>query len=176
MGRAPRAGWKPVSTAVWLVTAIVLLACYVTWTAGRLDRLHSRVDARWAALDAQLVRRAATARGLLPLLAPGQIRDQLDAASSAALEAGESGREAVENDLSRALRLAVPVLPTSPEAGHVKDELELAATRLGLARSFHNSAVHATRSVRRRRLPRALRLAGHRQLPTFFDVDDTGLA
>lgn len=161
------------STSVWLVAVIVLLACYVTWTAGRLDRLHARVDARWAALDAQLVRRAATARGLLPLLADSDARRRLDTASAAALEADDQGRDAVENDLSRALRVAVPLLPEGPEAAHAKAELELAATRVGLARSFHNSAVHATRAVRRRRLPRALRLAGHRQLPAFFDVDDT---
>jgi hypothetical protein len=153
----------------------VLVACYVTWTAGRLDRLHAGVDARWAALDAQLVRRAATARGLLPLLAVGPDRDRLDTASAAALEAGVEGREVVENDLTRALRQAVPRLPDSAEAAQVKSELEAAVTRVGLARSFHNSAVQATRTVRRRRLPRALRLAGHRELPTFFDVDDTAL-
>ena len=163
------------STAVWLVAAIVLLACYVTWTAGRLDRLHARVDARWAALDAQLVRRAATARGMLPLLEPGPVREQLDAASAAALEADETGREAIENDVSRALRAAVLLLHGQPDADHVRSELELAATRVGLARSFHNSAVQATLAVRRRRLPRALRLAGHRALPSYFDVDDTGL-
>lgn len=163
------------STALWVAIAIVLLACYVTWTAGRLDRLHAGVDARWAALDAQLVRRAATARGLLPLVPPGPDLDGLDAASAAALEAGVDGREVVENDLTRALRLVVPRLPDSPAAAHAKTELEAAVTRVGLARSFHNSAVQATMQVRRRRLPRALRLAGHRELPTFFDVDDTAL-
>lgn len=163
------------STALWVALGIVAVACYVTWTAGRLDRLHAGVDARWAALDAQLVRRAATARGLLPLLAAGPDRDRLEAASAAALEAGADGREAVENDLTRALRAALPLLPDTPEAGQARSELEAAVTRVGLARSFHNSAVQATRAVRRRRLPRALRLAGHRGLPTFFDVDDTAL-
>ncbi|MCW2667162.1 MAG: hypothetical protein JWN57_2124, partial [Frankiales bacterium] len=55
--------------AVLTVALVVVLALYVTWTAGRLDRLHARVDAAWAALDAQLVRRAAAARavaGCLP--------------------------------------------------------------------------------------------------------------
>lgn len=164
------------STTIWLVAAILLLACYVTWTAGRLDRLHSRVDARWAALDAQLVRRAAAARSLLPLIEAGAAKEQLELASATALEAQEPGREAVENDLSRALRAAVPLLPPGQPADHVKAELELAATRIGLARSFHNSAVHATRAVRRRKVPRLLRLAGHRELPAFFDVDDTGLS
>jgi len=44
---------------------------------------------------------------------------------------------------------------------------------VGLARSFHNSAVTDTRALRRRRMPRLLRLAGHRAMPSFFDMDDT---
>ncbi len=47
--------------AVWwsLVVIVVLLGMYVSWTSTRLDRLHARVDAARAALDAQLVRRSA---------------------------------------------------------------------------------------------------------------------
>ena len=37
----------------------ILLSMWVTFTLTRLDRLHARVDAARAALDAQLVRRAA---------------------------------------------------------------------------------------------------------------------
>ncbi|MGB8651551.1 MAG: hypothetical protein WCD35_12935, partial [Mycobacteriales bacterium] len=99
--------------------------------------------------------------------------DALAQAASRALEAGEYGREVVENDLSRALRAAVLLLPDRSSAAWA--ELESAATRVGLARSFHNSAVNDTRALRRRRLPRALRLAGHRAMPAFFDVDDTAL-
>ena len=163
------------TTVVWVVLAIVLVAVYVTWTAGRLDRMHARVDAAWAALDAQLVRRAAAARALLPHLPDGPEALALGDAASAALEAGERGRVAVENDLSRALRLAGPMVADQPASEHARAELETAATRVGLARSFHNSAVNDTRALRSKRLPRALRLAGHRALPEFFDVDDTAL-
>ena len=161
--------------AAWTVLAIVLLASYVTWTAGRLDRMHARVDAAWAALDAQLVRRAAAARALMPLLPSGPEAHALEVAASAALDAGERGRDLVENALSRALRAAVPLLPVGPEMERAHAELETAATRVGLARSFHNNAVNDTRALRGRRLPRALRLAGRRDMPTFFDVDDTAL-
>jgi hypothetical protein len=165
-----------VSSVFWSVAAVVLIASYVTWTAGRLDRMHARVDAAWAALDAALVRRAAAARALLPMLPSGREAIALEKAASAALEAGEGGREGVENDLSRALRAAVPLLRDGPGCEHVRAELETAASRVGLARSFHNSAVHDTRGLRGRRLPRALRLAGHRALPAYFDVDDTALS
>ena len=163
-------------TTVGVVVSLgVLLACYITWTAGRLDRMHARVDAAWAGLDAQLVRRAAAARALIPLLPSGPETAALERTASAALEAGEDGREVVENDLSRALRNASPLLPVGAETAHAAAELETAASRVLLARSFHNSAVTDTRALRRRRLPRALRLAGHRALPAFFDVDDTAL-
>lgn len=165
-----------ISTTVWVIAGIVLLASYVTWTAGRLDRLHARVDAAWAALDAQLVRRAAAARALLALLPAGSEHDRLERAASRALDADDEGREVIENDLSSALRRAVPLLPEGEEGARALAELEGTASRVGLARSFHNSAVHDTRTLRRRRLPRALRLAGHRALPRFFDMDDTSLA
>ncbi|MCU1593674.1 MAG: hypothetical protein JWO12_1066 [Frankiales bacterium] len=159
------------STAAYVVLAVVLLASYVTWTAGRLDRMHARVDAAWAALDAQLVRRAAAARALVPLLPAGPEARALDEAAFAALEAGQHGREAVENDLSRALRQVGALIPADlPE--QTRAELETASSRVGLARSFHNSAVNDTRALRRRRLPRALRLAGHRAMPVGFDIND----
>ena len=156
----------------WLVLAVLLLALatlYVTWTAGRLDRLHARVDAAWAALDAQLVRRASAARAVASALPPGPQREALEQAARATLEVGFAGREAVENDLSRALRAAVPLLPR----GDALQELESASTRVGLARSFHNAAVRDARVVRLRRIPRALRLAGHRSMPEYFEIDDT---
>ena len=156
-----------------LVGLVVLVALYVTWTAGRLDRMHARVDAAWSGLDAQLVRRAAAARALLPHLPAGPEAAAVDERAVAALTAEEHGREAVENALTRALRAAVPLLPETPGAEAALAELESASSRVGLARSFHNSAVTDTRALRRRRMPRLLRLAGHRAMPSFFDMDDT---
>ncbi|MBC7373225.1 MAG: hypothetical protein H7323_04470 [Frankiales bacterium] len=150
------------------IVLVVLVVLYVSWTAGRLDRLHARVDAAAAALDAALVRRAAAARAVAGRLPPGPDRQALSAAADAALEAGPVNREGVESDLSRALRSAVPQLAPDP----VLAELATAASRVGLARSFHNAAVQDTRAIRLRRLPRALRLAGHRELPGFFEIDD----
>lgn len=151
------------------VVLFVLGVLYVSWTAGRLDRLHARVDAAWAALDAALVRRAAAARAVAVALAPGPESSGLERAARATLDGGVDGREALENDLSRALRAAVPVLP----AGADLTELEQASNRVGLARSFHNAAVRDTRVVRLRRIPRALHLAGRRELPQYFEIDDT---
>lgn len=158
------------------VAVVVLLAIYITWTAGRLDRMHSRVDAAWAALDAQLVRRAAAARALVTVLPPGPEATALDVAAHDALDAGEDHRAELENALSRALKAATPLLPADPGVEVLAAELETASTRVGLARSFHNGTVNDTRALRFRRLPRALRLAGNRVMPVGFDIDDTALA
>jgi hypothetical protein len=161
-----------VTALVTALIALVLLGAYVTWTAGRLDRLHARVDASWAALDANLVRRAAAARALVPFVTDDAVGRQLEELAHTAIDAGEFDREDVENDLSRALRTAVPLLGQDAPI----QELTAAASRVALARSFHNAAVKDTRSVRWRRIPRLLRLAGHRAMPTYFEIDDTGLA
>ncbi len=152
-----------------IVLVALLLGAYVVWTAGRLDRMHARVDAAWAGLDAQLVRRAFAAQALVEQLPPGSTRAELAAAATRAVQAGEGARDRIENDLSRALRVALDVLPPTTDL----NELIAAAERVGLARSFHNGAVRDTRVLRRRKLPRLLRLAGHRAVPDFFDMDDT---
>jgi hypothetical protein len=161
-----------VTLVVSVVAVVVLLASYVTWLAGRLDRLHARVDAAWAALDAQLVRRAAAARALVTRLPPGPEAAALDRAAAASLGAGPVAREAIENDLSAALRGALPLLPRDAADTGLVDEVTAAASRVALARQLHNTAVQDARSVRVRRVPRVLHLAGHRVLPQHFDIAD----
>lgn len=87
----------------WIVGVVVLVALfatYVTWAAGRVDRLHLRAVAAWSALDAHLVRRATAAGALAETLADADLRQ----ASLAALTAAVEDRELAENDLTRALR------------------------------------------------------------------------
>ncbi|MGH3881245.1 MAG: NUDIX hydrolase, partial [Actinophytocola sp.] len=49
--------------AVAFVVAVVL-GLWLAATANRLDRLHVRTDAAWAALDAALARRAVVGRAV----------------------------------------------------------------------------------------------------------------
>ena len=163
------------TTLLWIAAAAFVIGFYVTWTAGRLDRLHARVDASWAALDAQLVRRAAAARAVAAHLADEDAALALDAAATAALDGADDARELLENDLSRALKACLPLLVHDAAGDAALAELATASTRVGLARSFHNAAVKDTRAVRLRRMPRALRLAGHRRLPEYFEIDDTAV-
>jgi hypothetical protein len=163
--------------AGWLVLAVVvavLLTTWVTFTLTRLDRLHARVDAAQAALDAQLVRRAAALQhvaesGNPPM--PTALRTRFERVALDALTAVDGRREAAENAVGRALVEVTDTAVPLSQAG--VDELAEAASRVLIARRFYNDAVRDTRTLRARRMPRLLRLAGHRSVPQFFDIDDT---
>jgi hypothetical protein len=159
-----------VTWLVIVVAAVALLASWVTWTATRVDRLHFRVDAGRAALDAQLVRRAAAVQALVarvPERLGARPADRLSTAARAALDADDGIRESAENDLSRALQ----DLPADLDPALLKD-LTDASTRVLLARRFYNDAVRDTRALRGRWMPRLLRLGGRRAVPTFFEIDE----
>jgi hypothetical protein len=153
--------------------AVILAVVYLFWTAGRLGRLHARVDAAAAALDAQLARRAGVARALAVsggLPGPGAV--ELAERARAARDAVGLGadREAAENALSRALHAAFTV------AGELDaPELDAAARKVVLARRFYNDAVRDTLDRRQRVIPRTLHLQGSAPAPAYFEIDDTAL-
>lgn len=189
-----------------LVVVLVLAAVLLSSAARRLDRLHRRVDGARAALDGQLLRRAAAAdhlaaTGLLDpassvLLAAcaAEATDAADAppADTSRLLPGADpppelrvpapgvlgeARERAESDLSAALRAAldaetVAELRTGGLAEPSLEALTAACHRCQLARRFHNDAVTQARRVRRGRVVRWARLAGHAPDPRTFEIDD----
>jgi hypothetical protein len=174
-----------VTNVIIIVTLAVLAGVYISWRAGRLDRLHTRVETARAALDAALVRRSSVALelaacGLLDpatsLLLAGAAHDAR-AAGGPAEAAGAA--ELAESDLTRALRAALgqpgfgAAVGARDVAGELLAELEAAAHQVFLARKFYNDAVAATLDARRRWLVRLLRLAGSAPLPQFFEIDDS---
>jgi len=209
-----------VSIWIWVAVAIVLVGWYLSWTAGRLDRLHARIDAARAALDAQLLRRSSAAQELATstLLDPAS-SILLYQAAHAARTVAEDRREVAESDLSQALRAvfaepeqaaelvtlpggdeAVPDLRAATRRGPraaglhpaprwggrgggggawpvpggeegVRDR-RAATRRVPRAGRFHNDSVGAARAVRRHRIGRLGRLAGHAPFPQAFEMDD----
>lgn len=167
-----------------LVVLVVLLVCgvasYVTWTAGRLDRLLARVDSAWNALDAQLVRRAAVAVEIAAHLrrhriVPDDVAKDLQNAAVAARDATAGEREARENALSREVRRILDeVGDRGGKTERLAGDLRAAATRVQLARQFYNDAVRDNRARRGRWLPRLLTIR-HRDEPqrAFFEIDDS---
>jgi hypothetical protein len=162
-----------------VVAALAVLGAYVSWRAGRLDRLHARLDAARAALDTALVRRSSVALELASsgLLDPATSLLLAGAAHDA--RSAEEGRELAESDLTRALRAAfgqpgfVASVSHAGGAEELLAEMEGAAHQVFLARKFYNDAVAATRAARHRPLPRLLHLAGSAPLPEFFEIDDS---
>lgn len=164
---------------VAVVLLVVAVGSYVTWTAGRLDRLTARVDAAWGALDAQLVRRAAASSDLAAhvrrhRMVPDAQALALQHAAAAARDASPADREARENDLTRAIRTVLDQVGGSGgKTAALAEELADAGNRVMLARQFYNDAVRDNRARRRRWVPRLLTIR-HRGEPqrAFFEIDD----
>jgi hypothetical protein len=164
---------------VIVIAVIAVIGVYISWRAGRLDRLHARLETARAALDAALVRRSSVALELASsgLLDPATSLLLAEAAHDA--RSADGARELAESDLTRALRAAFSqpdfraLLASRQGAEELLTELESAAHQVFLARKFYNDAVAATRAARRRWLARALRLAGNAKPPEFFEIDDS---
>ncbi|MGW0929808.1 hypothetical protein [Streptomyces sp. NPDC002644] len=167
------------ATLIWILVALVAIGLYLSWTAGRLDRLHARIDAARAALDAQLLRRASVAQELATagVLDPAASIVLYEAAHEAR-QAEEEHREIAESELSQALRA---VFAETQQVEGVREalggeeavrELAEAVRRVPMARRFHNDAVRAARALRRHRKVRWFRLAGHAPFPMAFEMDD----
>jgi hypothetical protein len=82
-------------------------------------------------------------------------------AAKAVLAAHPDEREAAENDLTRALRVAAPSDPALDDANR----------KLVLARQVHTDLVRDALAVRERRLVRLLGLSRRHPAPRFFDID-----
>ncbi len=165
----------------WLLVLVglTLVALYLRGLAGRLDRLHVRVDAARDALDAQLVRRTAAAlelahAGLLDPATSVLLAEEAYGAQTAEV----SDRARSESELTGALHASIPdaqtvdVLAASARGADLLDALRTSCAQVVLARRFYNDAVRATQGLRDRRLVRWLHLAGTAPYPRSFEMDD----
>lgn len=153
------------SIATTLVVVLGLLLLVGPWLLGmasRLDRLHVRTDAAWAALDAALARRAVVTRAVAAVCGTPELAETADRAE----RAPRADREAAENELSTLLE----DLDRGKLAPALAAELSDAEQRVVLARRVHNDAVRDTLALRRRRPVRWLRLAGTAARPEYFEI------
>jgi len=168
-----------VMITIIVIAVLAMIGVYISWRAGRLDRLHARLDAARFALDAALVRRSSIAMELASsgLLDPATSVLLAGAAHDA--RSAEEARELPESDLTRALRAVFSqpdfraLLAGREGAEELLGELESASHQVFLARKFYNDAVAATQAARQRRLAKVFRLAGHAPNPEFFEIDDS---
>ncbi|CAB4862571.1 MAG: hypothetical protein F2793_01445 [Actinobacteria bacterium] len=173
----------------WIVVAgfaglfLLVLAWYLSSTAGRLDRLHRKIDTSRLALDAQLLRRSSVALELSSsgVLDPASSLVLADAAHRARTTSDEDDatRSRAESDLTAALDAAleypedVAEVRASDVGAELLDELDAAIRRVELSRRFLNDAVRACRQLRGQRAARWFWLAGRTALPQSWEMDDT---
>lgn len=178
-----------ITDIVLVVAAALLIGVYVSWRAGRIDRLHARVEMARAALDVTLLRRSSVA---LELATSGLLDPATSLLLAAAVHGTRAGlggvdppqeiprpRDLAESDLTRALRAAFSQpdfrssLSSKEGADELLGEVEATAHQVFLARKFYNDMVAVTRDARRRPLARVLRLSGKAKAPEFFEMDDS---
>src|SRR5689334_4868319 len=149
----------PLTWGVVVVAVLLGIAWYLSYSAARLDRLHTRAEGALSALDAQLVRRSeatlelANSGALDPasaLMLAGAASEALEAHNERVLEEdfleGQSfgQREELESDLTAALMAAL----SAEVVGEIRRDdnlgalalqrVEAAGVRVQLARRFHN--------------------------------------
>lgn len=165
--------WPALGIAVVLVSA-VLFALWCSWTAGRLDRMHLRLELAEASLETLLQQRASVAMEL----ATGGIGDPaselllLEAARHARDSSDVPGAErwVTESDLTAVL-MALELPPA--DANPLLQELVYVARRAGMARRIHNDLAATTRRLHARRRVRWFHLAGRAAQPTMVEFDDS---
>jgi hypothetical protein len=171
----------------WILALGVLLVAsmglYLSSTAGRLDRLHRRIDTSRLSLEAHLLRRSSIALELAAsgVLDPASSMLIADAAHAArtACDSDHTSRALAESALTAALVAALGDSQDVAEARQTElgadllDELSAACLRVELARRFLNDAVRACRQLRSQRAVRWFSLAGHTALPATWEMDDS---
>ena len=169
----------------WFLIILALVAL-VVWRlsalAGRLDRLHHRIELADASLDVQLARRARAteALGTAGLLDPASSIVLAVAASHSrsAISADPIERGIAESELSRDLRevLAdqenVDYIRRTPEGEEILSDLAYACNQVTLSRRFRNDGVQATRLLRSGLIVRVFHLAGSAPMPQMIEMDD----
>ena len=160
---------------------LLLVIWYLSHQAGRLDRLHHRIEMTTAALDGHLGRRA----GIVAELATSPVIDPVTAAVFAqsahdalAVEPHDLvDRLDVENALSEVLFESLDDVEelqqwrSDANTRELLDELSVVCGRIFLSTNFHTSAVADCLNIRTQWIVRIFRLAGHAQLPTDLGFD-----
>ena len=170
------------NTGSWqFILIVAVMIWYLSTQAGRLDRLHHRIDVAQAALDTHLARRA----GIVTELSSSDVLDVVTAAMLSqsahdALAAGDLddfARLEAESDLTDVLCAALDDIDeldlTDPVQLGLMDELQQICGRVVMSHQFHTDAVTDCINIRRQLFVRVLFLAGRAAMPKPLEFRDT---
>lgn len=166
------------------IIAIILIAFaiwYLSYQAGRLDRLHHRIEVTELALHGQLVRRGgivaelAAVPGIDPALCVlwGQAAHEVLSLQ----DLYSPKRTQVEDELTQLLVMTmdepeeVYEIRSSQYASSLLDELLQVSERIKMSQQFHTDAVRDCLEIHRQLLVRIFRLAGRAKPPAPVDID-----
>ena len=147
---------------------------YLSFSAGRLDRLHHRVETSWATLDSLLQRRAAIALEVSRSAVTDPATSLLLTASAyQARSADIEDRSSAESVLSGALGMMLAereiIVAKSDQA--LLLELEQLTDKIKIAISIHVESVTRTQLIRSKLVFKLFRLAGTAPLPVTYEFE-----
>jgi len=167
----------------WIIflASAAFVIWYLSYQAGRLDRLHHRIEVTELALLAQLVRRGgivaelAAVPGIDPALSVlwGQAAHDVLALQ----DLSTPNRTQLENELTNTLAMTMDEPEEVNEirgiqyASSLLDELIQVSDRVRLSQQFHTDAVRDCLEIREQILVRLFRLAGRAKPPIPLDLD-----
>lgn len=167
--------------SVIVVILIAIAIWFLSYQAGRLDRLHHRIEVTELALHGQLLRRGgivaelAGVSGIDPALSVlwGQAAHE----SIVSPEANSATWMQVEDELASVLSMTlsdpeeVNEIRSNRHASLLLDELLQVSERIKMSHQFHSDAVRDCLEIRSQLLVRMFRLAGRAKLPVPVDLD-----
>lgn len=167
--------------AIFLIVGIAFAVWFLSHQAGRLDRLHHRIEVTELALHGQLVRRGGIVAELaaVPGIDPALSVLWGQAAHEALIlhEVASPERTQVEDELTNILVMTlddpeeVDEIRSNQHASALLDELAQVCDRIKMSQQFHADAVRDCLEIREQLIVRLFRLAGRAKPPAPIDLD-----
>jgi hypothetical protein len=167
--------------SILVIAVIAFIVWYLSYQAGRLDRLHHRLEVTELALHGQLVKRGGIVAELaaVPGIDPALSVLWGQAAHEALIltEVSSTERTQVEGELTNILVMTlneveeVNEIRSNPHASLLLDELLQVSERIKMSKQFHTDAVRDCLEIREQIIVRFFRLAGRANAPVPVDLD-----
>jgi hypothetical protein len=169
------------SKSVVILFVVAFSIWYLSHQAGRLDRLHHRIEVTELALHGQLVRRGGIVAELaaVPGIDPALCVLWGQAAHEVLIfqDLYSAQRTEVEDELTNILIMTmdeteeVNEIRSNPHASALLDELLQVSERIKMSQQFHADAVRDCLEIRDQLLVKTFRLAGRAKLPVPVALD-----
>lgn len=169
------------SQSIVVFVGVAFAIWYLSYQAGRLDRLHHRIEVTELALHGQLVRRGGIVAELaaVPEIDPALCVLWGQAAHESLIlqEVSSPRRTQVEDELTNILVTSLNDLEEVNEirfnqhASLLLDQLSQVSERIKMSQQFHTDAVRDCLEIREQFIVRFFRLAGRAIAPAPVDLD-----